>query len=237
MNYLKVLISLFITLVVINHCSCQTLLEINTGPNWTILRDNQSTAANYSGTYKSYPSYYFSLLIKGRKAKPVHIGASISCYQSSINWQSIYGGHSEYGKNINYLYETLRFSIFPECSFGKTVQFFFDISPYLSVIINSTKKGKSWGNNGNYITNQDGSAESDLHKVDLGFQESAGIGYLVTHWLLLSVEENASIGILNINKATEGTVNAATISILFGISFIIPESSGQDPNKSDISNK
>ena len=105
------------------------------------------------------------------------------------------------------------------------------------MIINSTKKGKSWGNNGNYITNQDGSAESDLHKVDLGFQESAGIGYLVTHWLLLSVEENASIGILNINKATEGTVNAATISILFGISFIIPESSGQDPNKSDISNK
>ena len=177
----------------------------------------------------SYPSYCFKLDVKERRPRPFHLGASLIFYQASFNWEAEFGGYLANGKNIHYKLDCLRLYIFPEFSTGKKVQFHCNLSPYLNCILHSSKDGISWTyvykNYYEKVTKTEiGSASDDIHQFDFGLQESMGISCFLTSWFTISLEENFSLGLLNINKHYEGgTVKNAGFCILLGASFIIPD--------------
>jgi hypothetical protein len=183
-----------------------------------------------AGTFKSFPSYGFGIDIKGREPKPMHIGFSIEYYLNSINWKSEESGGlggSTRWYDINYTIECLRFSLFPEFLIGKKYQFFCNLSPFFSLMIHSSKNGTSWTYNQSERI-ETGSASDDITKFDFGIKEGMGFGYAVKSFLVLSIEENGSLGIWNINKASAGDVNSAGLSIFFCLSFIIPKSKTEE---------
>lgn len=206
----------------------QTLIGVKGGLNGSSIIDNVPKSEVYGGEYHSYPSYSFQLEVKGRRPTPVHLGASLMYYQSSYNWYAKNTGHFPDGKDIHYTLDYLRLAIFPEFSFGKRFQFYCNVSPYLSIMIRSSKYGTSWDYDNilYYLKDtkiESGSANDDIHQVDFGFQESIGVSYLIMPCLGITLEESGSLGCLNINKNyLGGKVKNASLSFLIGISFIIP---------------
>ena len=237
MSHLKFILPFLFTLLVIDQCNCQTLLGVETGVSWTSLR-NPSRGDSYGDILncKSFPSYYFSFEIKGRKSKHIHIGGDLSFFQSYFNLQATSGGHFPENENINYKISTLRISIFPELTFGKKVQFLLNLSPYFGYIITASKKGTSTNYNGypymNLQTeNETGSATGDFYRFDFGFQETAGVGYLIKTWFMISVKETGNLGLLPVNKFLNDGFKSENISLLFGVSFIIPEQKDKETAK------
>jgi hypothetical protein len=89
------------------------------------------------------------------------------------------------------------------------------------------------------MTTQDktetGSANDDLHQLDVGIQESIGVSYLIKPWFGLTFEENGSLGFLAINKTyLDGEFRNANICFRFGVSFIIP---GNNSKKEKVINE
>ena len=228
MNYLKIQSTFFFLFILPAFLSGQTLIGVKGGINWSTFR-NGSNSMIQSGSYTSYPSSGFGLDIKGRKSKLIHFGTSAEYYRTSVHWVTKFGplGGSG-GKDIRYNMNLLRFSVFPELMIGKRFQFFFNIGPYLSIIINSSRNGTRWmtsGSGGRQSYNTEtGSANDDIHPADAGFMESLGFGYSILPFLVLSIEENGGIGIFNIDKNTdtEGIVKTKGIGVFFCVSFIIP---------------
>lgn len=234
MSLLKFRISFIFIFFIFGSCCCQTLLGVETGVNWTFLR-NPANGNQDLTSCKSFPSYYFAFEIKGRKPKPVHIGVSLPYFQSYFNIQATSSGHFPDGVNINYKYETLGISIFPELSFGKTIQFIFNLGPYFGYIITASKKGTSSGYlyyNNYYVKDETGSATDDFFKFQPGIQETVGIGYLVRYWLLLSIKESGTLGLLPVTNFWDGNMKSENIDLLFGVSFIIPQQQKQETTKS-----
>ena len=232
MSHLKFIISFLFTLLVIDQCNCQTLLGVESGVNWTSLRDPQGSILSC----KSFPSYYFSFEIKGRKLKHIHFGGELSFSQSYFNLQATSGGHFPEDENINYKISTLRISMFPELTFGKKVQFLLNLSPYFGYIITASKKGTSTNYNGypymNLQTeNETGSATGDFFRFDFGLQETFGVGYLIKPWFMISVKETGDLGLLPVNKFLNGSFKSENISLLFGVSFIIPKQQAKETTK------
>ncbi|MGA3015093.1 MAG: outer membrane beta-barrel protein [Bacteroidales bacterium] len=233
MSQLKFLIPFLFTLLVIDQCKCQTLLGVESGVNWTSLRSPNDLD---EGTInlKSFPSYYFSFEIKGRKSKHIHLGGDLSFFQSYLNVQATANGEFPDIWNVNLKYETLGIAIFPELSFGKTVQFFFNLSPYFAFIIKSAEQGtrEEWNaEHFNYTTrNESGSAKDDFFTFSIGFQETFGIGYMVDPWLQLSIKETGFLGILPVCYLS-GSYDTKDISLLFGVSFIIPKQQAKETVK------
>jgi hypothetical protein len=233
MSQSKFTISFLLILFITGSCNCQTLLGVESGVNWTSLRSSNQEAGG-DVNCKSFPSYYFSFEIKGRKSKHIHFGSEFSFYQSYLNVQGTTSGHFPDIWNVNFKYETLGIAIFPELSFGKTVQFFLDVSPYFAFLIKSAKQGtrEEWNTGGfNYITeNETGSAKGDFFTFSMGFQETFGIGYMVKPWLQLSIKETGILGMLPVFSLSD-SYDAKAISLLFGVSFIIPKQQSKETTK------
>jgi Outer membrane protein beta-barrel domain len=232
MSHVKFTLSFLLVLLVIGSCNCQTLLGVESGVNWTSLRDPNEMEGGILSC-KSFLSYYFSFEIKGRKSKHIHLGGDLSFFQSYFNLQTTSGGHFPEDENINYKISTLRISIFPELTFGKKVQFFFTLGPYFGCIITASKKGTSTNYNGypymNLQTeNETGSATGDFHIFDFGLQETAGVGYLIKPWFMISVKETGALGLLPVDY---GSTKSENISLLFGVSFIIPKQQVKETTK------
>ena len=151
------------------------------------------------------------------------MGFSTEYLFNSVNWkssQTMKAGMVTEWTDLTINSQYLRFALFPELAFGKRVQFFFNLSPYLSFLIHGTTKETR--EDGKPITRN---ASGDITKFDFGFQECMGVGYAVKSFLVLSVEERGSLGIMNIGKSA-GSAHTAGLNIFFCVSFIIPK----DPN-------
>ncbi|MCX6246208.1 MAG: hypothetical protein NTW10_00605 [Bacteroidetes bacterium] len=235
LHSLKILFSFFVLLIIPRYSAGQTLIAIKAGINWTNFRDVENKKTLY-GT----ASYGFGLDIKGRKPKPIHIGASIEFLRNSFHWETTshsgLGDTKPNGQNIHYAVEWLRLSIYPEIAFGKRFQVNFHFSPYVGIKLHSSKDGISWTTNDQYqkiIHNVSGSAKDDFVTVDIGFQENLGFGFAVLPYLVLSLEENYCFGITSVNKVTNGSLKTRSLSVFFCTSFIIPPSKSKEKKKSD----
>ncbi|MGA2823426.1 MAG: hypothetical protein ABSE72_07860 [Bacteroidales bacterium] len=224
MIIIKISLNFLLCFVMTTCISGQTLIGIKAGLNLSGFR-NTYNESDYSGTYKSFPSYSFGIEIKGRKLKVIHFGGSVEYYRNYTNWQAFYGPMGgPMGQNINYNIEWLRFSIFPELAFGNKVKFIFNLSPYVSIRVLSSMKGTSWiySQSKTITENETGSAKDNITQLDIGFKENIGLGYSVLPFLVLSLEENGSLGILPVNKTTDGTVKTKDICFFLCVSYIIP---------------
>jgi|GEM_PF-5661166 len=206
----------------------QTLIDVKGGINWLTFR-NSSQTEGYSGSFASPPSYSMGIDIKGLKprTKHLHLGLSLEYYLNNINWNAEYGGvQTSLGQNICYHLGTLRFSVYPELFFGNKLKFFFNLGPYLSLIVNSSKTGISWDYSypGQYTDNiESGSAKNDFKPADVGIRESLGIGYSLIPCLVLSVEENGGIGFLNIDNTigSAGFIKTSNLGVFVSLTYII----------------
>lgn len=179
--------------------------------------------------YKSYPSFCFEFNLKGRKPTPIHAGLAISYSLNSFNYHSEGTGHFPNGENINYHVECVRLTIFPELTVGKRLQFFCNLSPYLNIIIHSSKNGTTWDYEyiGNYYQlvykSINGSANEDLSQAEIGFQESLGLSFQVNSWFGLTFEENGSLSCINLDMKKTYTIGkSASLRLLLGVTFTIP---------------
>ena len=122
----------------------QTLIGVKGGLNYSTIFNEIIPTYNAQKGYKSYPSYCVEFNLKGRKPTPIHAGLAISYSLNSFNYHSEGTGHFPNGENINYNVECVRLTIFPEFTVGKRFQFFCNLSPYINVIISSSKNGTTW---------------------------------------------------------------------------------------------
>jgi hypothetical protein len=231
MNYNKFLLAFLFFIFASSFVIGQTLLGIKGGLNYStqieyFLPMDHSAGADI---YTSYPSYCFEFELKGRKPAHVHAGGSIMYSLDNFSWYTVTGGHFPDEYFNKYQLKCLRIAIFPEFLTGKRIQFFCNASPYLNIIISSIKSGyKSsyeWKNSFYQLvtTEVTGSAYDNFKQIDIGFQETAGLSFLVYPWLGLTFEENGSLGCLNANKnAYNWNVKNASIRLLWGLTFIIP---------------
>ena len=225
----KFLTVFLILLVVSYYVKGQTLLGIKGGLNFSTLIEKNTLQNTSKEVFKSYPSYCFEFSLKGRKPTPIHAGVSLTYSMNSFNYHYDSEGHFPTGENINYQLQCIRLTVFPEFSTGKRFQFFCNLSPYLNLMINSSKNGSKWSYEyiGNYyqLVNETiaGSANDDFNQLDIGFQESCGLGFQLNPWLGLTIEENGSLGCLNINKKeTNWNLKNASLKLLLGVTFTFP---------------
>ena len=204
----------------------QTSLGIKGGINWLNFRSNPQTEG-YEGSFASPASYCLGMDLKGltHGTKYLNLGISLEYSLNNINWNAQYGGVELFsGQNIRYKLGMMRFSIYPELSFGKRVKFFFNIGPYFSLIVNSTKEGIVWDYSyeNNTENNESGSAKDDFKSFDLGLREGMGIGYSVLPCLVLSLEENGGIGFLNIDNTISqaGYIRTSNFCMFLDVSYL-----------------
>jgi len=211
--------------------NCQILFDASAGINWSFLISSPQYGSG-GGSYQSYPSNSYSLEVKGRRSKVIHLGFSAIYYRSNFNWLYESEGHYPNGQDALFKMDWLRISIFPEFSFGKTFQVFFNISPFISFLINSSKSGYTTYyqkiNNLEYVKVQTpiyGTANDDFHDLDFGFQSSLGITYYIVKWFGITIKESCSLSLLNANKkySSNGYVKNASLNILLGATFLISE--------------
>jgi len=229
MNRIK--IQIFLLLIFSGlQSNCQILIDASAGINWSILANTSPQNEYHGGSYQSYPSYSSSLEVKGRRSKVIHLGFSATYYRSNFNWKYETGGHYPNGQDALFKLDWLRISVFPEFSFGKTFQVFFNIGPYINFLLYSAKSGyKIYYQNINNVmvkvqTPISGSAKDDFHEFDFGLQSSFGITYYIINWFGITIKESSSLSLLNINKtySSDGNVKNASIHILLGATFLIP---------------
>lgn len=204
--------------------SGQTLIGINGGVSWfSLWGDKHPDEGNGFSDYTSYPSYCFALEIKGRSPKAFHLGGSAKFSKNRFNINSTTGHYFQDGKNINYELDCIYLSIFPEFLVGNKIQFYCNAGPYIGFMINSNKNGTSFTSTWYPVVYvykaENGSANGDLKEFDFGFQQSIGISYKVNSWLGLTLNENGSLGVININKTSTTAIRSKSLCLQFGVSF------------------
>ncbi len=226
-------IKILFILIVLNCTSCliygQTLLGIKGGLNFSTIFQPFNANSSNNHRFTSYPSFCFEFNLKGRKPTHFHAGLAISYSQDSFKDQFESEGHFPIGKNITYNVQCVRITIFPELTVGKRCQFFFNLSPYLNIVINSSKSGSTWSYEyiGSYYElvykNVNGSANDDFCKTVIGFQESVGFCYQINSWFGITFEENGSISCINLDPKTKSSLgNTIGLKLLLGVAFTIP---------------
>jgi hypothetical protein len=225
---MKIPASIILLVIFSSFIQGQTLVSLNGGLNLATFISHNDDA----GTITGYPSWGAGLEIKGRKPGPMHLGFSAEYLRTSINrkYEESHGLGSNSWKlyDINYDLDYLRLSIFPEFMIGKRFQFFCNLSPYFSFMIQSSRNGTYTTTDNTTPHKISGTASGDIGKFDFGIQESMGFGYAVKSFFVLSIEEKGSLGMLDINKFSGG-VYPAGLNIFFCLSFIIPKSKPEEP--------
>ena len=211
----------------------QTLVSINGGLNLGTFVHR--TEVNV-GTISSNPSFGAGIEIKGRAPKPFHIGFAAEYNRTSFNWkwEELHGLGPSTWKiyDLNYDVDYLRLSVFPEFSIGDRFQFFFNMSPYVGFMIQSSKKGTYQKSNDGSMGEVSGKAGDDIGKFDFGIRGSMGIGFAVKPFFVISIEETGNLGIKNMNKIGAGGINSAGLATYLCFSFIIPKGPAEEKTKS-----
>lgn len=200
--------------------NAQTLLGIKGGVNWLSFRDVANSRLGSS--YSSLPGFCMGVDVKGLKPWTHHIylGVSVEYYLNKVNLHALQGGAQVWSEQyIHYTLGMLRFAVYPELYAGNRFRFFFNLGPYLSFLVNSSKTGSGCHFTipvQNYTVS--GSAKDDFKTVDVGLREGLGFSYAVIPDLRISIEENAGIGFLN---AQWGYTKPNNIGIFLGVAYNI----------------
>jgi hypothetical protein len=130
-------------------------------------------------------------------------------------------------ENINYNLRILRFYVYPEFIIGKRLKFFFNIGPYLCETVNSSYSG-SVREHENPIRDTAyvfTGTFTNFKTIDAGLREGLGISYPLIREIILSLEENGSIGVLALPKSMEGayigSANKYDIGVILTIAYKI----------------
>ena len=228
----KIIFSCLLTFTTI-HIYSQPYLNVYAGANYSMLTSHNNDG--YPNKILNYISFSAgtSLTIPIYKKFELLTELDYSMYSSAIRsefyfYQSNKTSHLEI-YNYDLILGYLSFSLLPQISIGKNRIFFFNIGPYISILINSSMKGYSTFGYNNYSGGTEdwnwlsGSASQFFNRLDFGVTSNIGFNIRIFKNLFLVPNLKYKYGLSDIGDGYFKKYNIQMfnrdISFTLGIKF------------------
>lgn len=201
----------------------QSLIGIQGGANFSMFYTTGESTPRYSDRLTSPTTCIFGVTYKERKDQAINLSVNFDYLYRSLNADISYDGLGGItSQELELDIHSLNIRLLPEMRVGKNVAFYFNIGPYLGVIINSYKT-VSWYSYITYTGSESGNSMSDFSGIDIGISSSLGLEIPLTDKLLILTEANWGFGLTNIGGEYFGgyvdKFNSINLQLTIGVAY------------------
>jgi len=192
------LVLIIVTVFSVTYSHCQKYIGFKIGCNYSLI---ESKSEHYTNDIESKFSYEVGVNAKIPIIENFDLVSELEYINYSTHIHSI-GFSPSHSRDYNYDLKLgyLSINILPQYSIGKNKLFFFNIGPYLSILVHSNMSGvlEGYGPTADFTGEiLSGSANNYFKNVDAGFLTSAGLRIKMANQLYISPQIRYRYGLVN----------------------------------------